>query len=318
MAVNLNMPKLKQNCVQFLTIKGFKNVNESSFDILTEIPFIQLFKQVLSKDSNYLHNLKEYEDVLFGFFQRKANGYSQQLFKTIMHRPISAVTGQTDILDPDNIASRNPIIYHELNIIEPSQMMQQSNAAWLEKLTLNTKTIERQLKQECKKLRKECEDLLDHNQILQSKARAKDDEIVDLQKKYSDSNLKPKLPVVLHEVDSNHNLENHENSNNKKNFSTLPSETNMSKLTSPYRTEPTPDLLSRSIKLVGLPNGYDEKNVLCNLEKVGKIVDLIRKKDEMIITYSTALEKELSTMYDDCPVHGNYRIIMQEATESDF
>jgi len=80
----------------------------------------------------------------------------------------------------------------------------------------------------------------------------------------------------------------------------------------------TVEKLSRSIKIVDLPLGYDEKDILTNLEKVGKIVDIIKGSNEMIITYATTLEKELSTMYNGCPVNGNYSIIIQDPTSFDL
>jgi len=84
MAVHLNLSELKQQCVQFLIARDYKDLNSknnSGLYQLTEIPFIQLIKQALSnKESADANKRSEYQDLLMKFFQNKANSYSQELF----------------------------------------------------------------------------------------------------------------------------------------------------------------------------------------------------------------------------------------------
>jgi len=85
MAVNLDMLELKQKCLQFLIARDFKDLTSKNMavNVLTEISFIQLIKQALSKESGGNANkFKEYEDLVLSFFQNKAITYSQQFFNT--------------------------------------------------------------------------------------------------------------------------------------------------------------------------------------------------------------------------------------------
>ena len=70
--------------------------------------------------------------------------------------------------------------------------------------------------------------------------------------------------------------------------------------------------LDRSIKVVDLPNNYNPKDIEDLLTKVGAIMDIIRGQNEMIITYSSTLEKELSKMYDGCPIKGNKNLKLED------
>ena len=70
--------------------------------------------------------------------------------------------------------------------------------------------------------------------------------------------------------------------------------------------------LDRSIKVVDLPNNYNPKDIEDLLAKVGTIMDIIKGQNEMIITYSTTLEKELSKMYDGCPIKGNKNLKLED------
>ena len=69
--------------------------------------------------------------------------------------------------------------------------------------------------------------------------------------------------------------------------------------------------LARSIKVLGLPKNYDKDDILNNLKNAGVIEDIKLGSTEMIVTYSTANEKDLSRMYDGCPV-GDYVIKLED------
>jgi hypothetical protein len=72
--------------------------------------------------------------------------------------------------------------------------------------------------------------------------------------------------------------------------------------------------LARSIRVLNLPEGYDKENILSNLKNAGTIEDIKLGATEMIVTYSSSNEKDLSKMYDGCPVD-DY-VIKLEDTEN--
>jgi len=69
--------------------------------------------------------------------------------------------------------------------------------------------------------------------------------------------------------------------------------------------------LARSIKVVGLPRNYDKDDIMNNLKNAGVVEDIKLGSTEMIVTYSSADEKDLSRMYDGCPV-GDYVIKLED------
>jgi len=72
--------------------------------------------------------------------------------------------------------------------------------------------------------------------------------------------------------------------------------------------------LTRSIRVLNLPEGYDKENILSNLKNAGTIEDIKLGATEMIVTYASSNEKDLSKMYDGCPVD-DY-VIKLEDTEN--
>jgi len=72
--------------------------------------------------------------------------------------------------------------------------------------------------------------------------------------------------------------------------------------------------LARSIRVLNLPEGYDKENILSNLKNAGTIEDIKLGTTEMIVTYASSNEKDLSKMYDGCPVD-DY-VIKLEDTEN--
>ena len=78
------------------------------------------------------------------------------------------------------------------------------------------------------------------------------------------------------------------------------------------------DKLERSIKVVDLPNDYNSDFVIGLLKKVGKVTDTIKGQNDMIITYSSPLEKELSQMYNGCPIKGNKNLRLEDPTSFDL
>lgn len=68
------------------------------------------------------------------------------------------------------------------------------------------------------------------------------------------------------------------------------------------------DKIACSIKVVELPSDYDEKEIIDNLSNAGQIVGTKSGINDMLITFSNANEKELSKMYDGCPVGSKYTI----------
>mmetsp|Transcript_9877 Transcript_9877/g.8417 ORF Transcript_9877/g.8417 Transcript_9877/m.8417 type:complete len:180 (+) Transcript_9877:71-610(+) len=69
-----------------------------------------------------------------------------------------------------------------------------------------------------------------------------------------------------------------------------------------------------SIRVLDLPEDYDPKEILSNLENAGTIVDSKEGVDCMIVTFSNANEKELSKMYDGCPVGTKYTLKLEDPT----
>ena len=78
------------------------------------------------------------------------------------------------------------------------------------------------------------------------------------------------------------------------------------------------DKLERSIKVVDLPNDYNSNFIMDLLTKVGKVTDIIKGQNDMIITYSCPLEKELSQMYNGCPIKGNKNLKLEDPTSFDL
>ena len=77
------------------------------------------------------------------------------------------------------------------------------------------------------------------------------------------------------------------------------------------------DKLERSIKVANLPSDYDSKFITDLLTKVGKITDILKGQNEMIITYSSLLEKELSKMYNGLIIKENQNLRLEDATSFD-
>lgn len=75
--------------------------------------------------------------------------------------------------------------------------------------------------------------------------------------------------------------------------------------------------LSRSIKVVGLPNNYEKEDIIENLKNAGTIEDTKLGPNEMIVTYSNSNEKDLSKMYDGCPI-GDYVLKLEDPTSFEF
>jgi len=176
MAMNLNMLDLKHKCLQFLIGRGFKDLTSKNETInaLTEISFIQLMNRALSKVSGgSVNRLKEYEDLVFNFFQRKAITYSQELFKTCISHNTS---NQIDFVDS------NRVVIPDMSISSEQIQSSQGNPIWLERLLLQTKTMLKQINKECKSLKKECSELMIHNQALQKDVLIRDGPTVELQK----------------------------------------------------------------------------------------------------------------------------------------
>ena len=82
MAINLNMFELKQQCLDFLRNRQFKDlsVTNDKLNVLTETPFAYLMKEALHKESSNAIKLQEYEEVLCKYFQNKFRRYLHQLF----------------------------------------------------------------------------------------------------------------------------------------------------------------------------------------------------------------------------------------------
>lgn len=75
--------------------------------------------------------------------------------------------------------------------------------------------------------------------------------------------------------------------------------------------------LSRSIKVVGLPSGYEKQDIIENLKNAGTIEDVKLGSNEMIVIYSNSNEKDLSKMYDGCPI-GDYLLKLEDPTSFEF
>jgi len=75
----------------------------------------------------------------------------------------------------------------------------------------------------------------------------------------------------------------------------------------------TPEGLTRSIKVVNIPSNCNKDDIIENLRKVGTILNIKTGDSTMIFTYSTTSEKEVSKMYDGCPIGNNYILKIQDA-----
>ena len=73
------------------------------------------------------------------------------------------------------------------------------------------------------------------------------------------------------------------------------------------------ELLARSIRVVNLPVGFNSDNVLNNLKNAGNIESIKLGTTEMIVTYSSSDERDLSKMYDGCSIE-DYTIKLEDPT----
>ena len=73
------------------------------------------------------------------------------------------------------------------------------------------------------------------------------------------------------------------------------------------------ELLARSIRVVNLPVGFNSDNVLNNLKNAGNIESIKLGITEMIVTYSSSDERDLSKMYDGCSIE-DYTIKLEDPT----
>lgn len=75
----------------------------------------------------------------------------------------------------------------------------------------------------------------------------------------------------------------------------------------------TDEYLSKSVRVTNLPNDYDKDSILDNLKNAGTIINVKAGPNTIIVTYRTVSEKDLSKMYEGCPVGSNYIMRLQDA-----
>lgn len=81
--------------------------------------------------------------------------------------------------------------------------------------------------------------------------------------------------------------------------------------------EETPEALERSIRVTDIPEGFDRSKIIESLQNAGPIQNVKHGKTDLIITFNDPDAREVSKIYNDCPVTDTYSSKIEDANTWD-
>jgi hypothetical protein len=84
------------------------------------------------------------------------------------------------------------------------------------------------------------------------------------------------------------------------------------------KTRDIQESIDCTIRVLGLPQEYEPNDIIDNLKNAGMIQKVKLGLEEMLVTFTTKYEKELSKMYNGCPIGTKYFIRLEEPITMDL